>query len=586
MAGDQERASQVRPSQVRYEVNDVPPQRLAAALGAQSTALILAGIVLTPLIVLRAAGVEEGFAPWAVFMAMLVSGSVTVIQAVRIGRIGAGYILFMGTSGAFISVAVAAIEAGGLALLMSLIVASSLMQFPLAHKLGLLRRIITPAVGGTAIMLIAVTVMPIAFSMLTELPDVEGVDPDGAPAAAIATLVVILGISIFGARRWRLWSPLLGVLVGYAVALPFGIVELDALARAPWIGLPSFAWPGFDLSFGPAFWELLPAFLIVTLVGAIETFGDGIAIQRVSWRRPRAVDFRAVQGAVYADGLGNLLSGLAGTLPNTTYSTSVAVVDMTGVAARRVAVWGGAILILLAFSPKLAQAILSIPSPVAGAYIVMLLLLLFMHGLKLAVDDGLTFEKTLIVGFGFWMGVGFQDKEIFQAYLPHWAASLLNNGMTAGTLVAITLTLLLGLKQRRRRRLEVPLAPASIAKVQDFLQEAAKAEGWDRPAIRRLQLAAEETFVVMLERQGGDQEGEVRKLGMTVRPDEGALELDIVAAPQGANLEDQLQHFAKGEAAPEEALSFRILASIVEDLRHQQFHGTDFVTLRVVCRAL
>lgn len=571
------------PSQVLYEVNDLPPQRLAAALGAQNIALILAGIVLTPLIVLRAAGVEEGFAPWVVFMAMLVSGGVTIIQALRVGRIGAGYVLFMGTSGAFISVAVAAIEAGGLALLMSLIVASSLLQFPLAHKLGLLRRIITPAVGGTAIMLIAVTVMPIAFSMLTQIPETEAVDRDGAPIAAITTLAVILGVSIFAGRRWRLWSPLFGVLVGYAVALPFGIVDTAGLTAAPWIGLPVFAWPGFDLSFGSAFWELLPAFLIVTLVGAIETFGDSIAIQRVSWKQPRAVDFRAVQGAVYADGLGNLLSGLGGTLPNTTYSNSVAVVDMTGVAARRVAVWGGSILIALAFSPKLAQTILSIPSPVAGAYIVTLLLLLFMHGLQLVVTDGLTFEKTLVVGFGFWLGVGFQDQAIFYNYLPEWAASLLSNGMTAGTLVAIILTLLLGLKQGRRKRLEVALAAASIAKVQDFLQDFARAEGWDRPAIRRLQLAAEETLVVMLERASP---GEARRLAITARPVEGAIELDIVAAPQGANLEDELQQLARSEAEPEDSLSFRILASIVEELRHQQYHGTDFLTLRVACRAL
>ena len=36
--------------------------------------------------------------------------------------------------------------------------------------------------------------------------------------------------------------------------------------------------------------------MFVTLVGAIETIGDAIAIQRVSWRQPRAVDFRALQG--------------------------------------------------------------------------------------------------------------------------------------------------------------------------------------------------------------------------------------------------------------------------------------------------
>ena len=571
-----------QPSTVRFEAGDRPPERLAAALGAQTVALIVAGIVLTPVIVLRAGGVEADFAAWAIFVALLVSGVTTIVQARPVWRIGAGYVLFMGTSGAFISVAVSAIQEGGMALLMTLIVASSLVQFPLAAKLGLLRRIITPTVGGTAIMLIAVTVMPIAFGLLSKLPPLPGAEPAGAPASAAVTFLVIVAVSIFGARRWRLWSPLFGLVCGMAVAAAFGILDTAPFAAAAWIGLPDFAWPGLDLSFGPAFWGLLPAFLIVTLVGAIETFGDGIAIQRVSWRKPRAVDFRSVQGAVYADGLGNLLSGLGGTLPNTTYSTSIAVVDMTGVAARRVAVWGGVFLIALAFSPKLAALLLMVPSPVAGAYIVVLLVLLFMHGLTLVTEGGLTYEKGLVVGLGFWLGVGFQDQAIFYEWLPGWAAALLSNGMTAGTLVAILLTLLLGLKRGRGRKLQVPLAAASVPQVHAFVQQLAEEAGWDRAAVNRLQLAAEETLVVMLERE----DGAPRDLRIEARLEETAVELDIVAGPRGANLEDELVRHARADAAPEDALSFRILASIVDELRHQQYHGTDFVTLKVSSRPL
>ena len=112
---------------------------------------------------------------------------------------------------------------------------------------------------------------------------------------------------------------MIGVIAGSLVAVAFGLYDSGAVGRAAWVGIPNTAWPGFDLSFGPVFWALLPAFVFVTLVGAIETIGDGVAIHRVSWRRPRAVDFRAVQGAVAADGAGNLLSGLVGTVPNTTY---------------------------------------------------------------------------------------------------------------------------------------------------------------------------------------------------------------------------------------------------------------------------
>ena len=105
--------------------------------------------------------------------------------------------------------------------------------------------------------------------------------------------------------------------------MPFGLYDLQTIIEAPWVGVPFRSWPGLNLTPGVEFWALLPAFIIVTMVGAIETVGDGIAIQQVSRRRPRATDFRVVQGALNADGVGNLLSGLMGTLPNTTYSSSL-----------------------------------------------------------------------------------------------------------------------------------------------------------------------------------------------------------------------------------------------------------------------
>ena len=99
----------------------------------------------------------------------------------------------------------------------------------------------------------------------------------------------------------------------------------------------------------------------------VQELGGLQTIQRLSKRTQEPIDFRTVQGAVNADGLGNLLSGFAGTLPNTTYSTSLSVVDLTGVASRRVGLFGGLFLILIAFSPKISALLTSIPSPVAGA---------------------------------------------------------------------------------------------------------------------------------------------------------------------------------------------------------------------------
>ena len=84
---------------------------------------------------------------------------------------------------------------------------------------------------------------------------------------------------------------------------------------------------------------------------------------------PRAIDFRAIQGSLNADGLGNLLSGLAGTVPNSTYSLSSSVAQITGIASRVVGMSVAGFFFLFALLPKLIAAVLAIPSPVVGAYL-------------------------------------------------------------------------------------------------------------------------------------------------------------------------------------------------------------------------
>ncbi len=569
-----------RSSPIRYEADETPPAALSFGLGLQLAILCIAGIVLTPAIVIRAAGGTEAYLSWALFAAVAVSGATTIIQAVRVGRIGAGYVLMMGTSGAFIAICVTALAQGGPAMLATLVVISSLFQFALSNRLSLLRRILTPTVAGTVIMLIAVTVMPIVFDMLTEVP--EGSPAPGAALSALATIAAIIGIGLKATGTLRLWAPVIGIVAGTVVAAFFGLYDTGRIAEAAWIGVPAGAWPGFDLSFGPTFWALLPAFVFVTLVGAIETIGDAVAIQRVSWRRDRAVDFRTVQGAVAADGVGNLLSGLAGTVPNTTYSSSVSVTELTGVAARSVGVAAGIVFIVMAFLPKALALILAIPGPVAAAYITVLIAMLFVVGMRIVVQDGIDHRNSLIAGVSFWIGVGLQSGVIFPEYFSEFAGGLLQNGMTGGGLIAILLTLFVELTEPRRRRIEVEFDTSALPKIRKFLAEFASASGWDAAMEFRLDAASEETLLTLLNQ---DQSGESlkRRLLVVAHKHAGEAILEFVAAPGTANLEDRIALLGEQAAATsiEREVSLRLLRHLASSVRHQQYHDTDIVTIRV-----
>ena len=567
--------------EVRYQPDERPPAALAFGLGSQQAVLCIAGVVLTPVIVIRAAGGNDSYLTWAVFAALLVSGLTTIMQAVRLGRIGAGYPLLMGTSGAFIAVCVTALVEGGPGLLATLVTISALFQFALSERLSLLRRIVTPTVAGTVIMLIAVTVMPIVFGMLDDVP--EGTSPAAAPASAATTFIVIAALALRATGVWRLWMPLIGLAAGCAVASFFGLYDIESVLTASWVGIPSGGWPGFDVGFGPAFWGLLPAFVFVTLIGATETIGDSIAIQRVAWRKPRAVDFRAVQGAVAADGAGNLLSGLAGTVPNTTYSTSIAITELTGVAARSVGVWIGIVFVVAAFLPIVAALLLAIPSPVVAAYMTVLLSLLFVLGMRIVVQGGVDYRKATIAGTAFWVGVGFQNQVIFADYFGEWWGSLLGNGMTAGGLTAIVLTVFMELTGPRSKRIETALTVEALPDVVAFLREFASRRRWSEHALQRLCSAGEETLLSLVQPKGNAAAGAERRLLVIARASGKAAELEFVAAPGEENLEDRMVLLTEhgGGAPAEHEISLRLLRHYASSVYHQQYHDTDIVTVRV-----
>ncbi len=565
---------------VRYEPDERPPAALALGLGFQFAMLAVAGIVLTPAIVVRAAGGGDAFLSWATFAALAISGVTTVLQAVRVGRVGSGHVLLMGTSAAFIAVCVTAITEGGPGLLATLVTVSALFQFALSARLSLLRRLLTPTVCGTVIMLIPVTLMPIMFGLLTDVP--AGSAPAAAPVSATATLVVTVLVTLRAAGVWRLWAPVIGIGTGCAVASVFGLYDVQRIAAAGWVGLPAGGWPGFNLDFSIAFWSLLPAFIFVTLIGAIETIGDSVAIQRVSRRKARAIDFRVVQGAVAADGVGNLLSGLAGTVPNTTYSSSVSVTEITGVAARSVGVCIGVLFVGLAFLPKFMALILAIPGPVAGAYTIVLMATLFVLGMKVIVEDGVDYRKGVVAGVGFWIGLGFQNELIFADSLGVFGG-LLGNGMTSGGLAAILMTLFLELSRPRRQRVRTPLSVDAYPAIDAFLGKFAASRGWGKAMSERLRAVGEETLLALIRKDEEEAGQPERHVHLVARSDGRAAELEFVAAAAESNIEDQMALLGERTAGEPVDLevSLRLLRHYASSVRHQQYHDTDVVTVRV-----
>ena len=569
-----------------YEPDDPIPKTLALGLGIQLAALAINGVVLLPTIVFRAGDAEE-LISWAVFASVLACGISAILQSMRVGRIGSGYALTHVSSAIFIAVCAEALLRGGAGLLATLVVITALAQVVLSMRLSLLRRILTPVITGTMIMLLPVTVMPVLFDMLNEVP--TGTPAYMGPLSAGITICVILVMVLRGRGILRLWAPAAGIVVGSLVSAYFGIYDVGRVADAGWIGIPSESPPGLNLHFDASFWALLPAFLFVALVGSTKSIALVVSAQRVATRRSQAVNYRAVQRAVTAEGVGNLFAGLAGTMPNTPHAGAVAAVEITGVAARSTAFAAGLVLLTLAFLPKALAIILAIPAPVVAAAITVVMATLFAVGLREVVRSmDASPRNGLIAGVSFWVGIASEFDLVFSGYISDLAGGLLSNGLTTGGLVAFLLT---ALTARRKSRIRGKLDMAELPRIQEFLRKFAASRGLNS-ILERMEAATEEALLTLLQSRDeldgsdatrGDERQELR-LTASKKENHAVLEFRVGAAGNDElNLQDQLEWIDDRVEITqiEHDVSLRLLRHLATSVRHQQFHDMDILTLHV-----
>jgi NCS2 family nucleobase:cation symporter-2/xanthine permease XanP len=520
-----------------------------------------------------------------VFASLLAVGISTLIQVRRIGPVGAGALLPMFTAAVSIPFCITAVVDGGPGTLLSLVVVTGVLQIIISKWVVILRRIVTPVVSGIVIMILSVTLASVVFALLDGAAQEE---PMAAPLTAMITLAMVAALSLRHSAVLRLWGPVIGIVVGCIAAAGFGIFDLSLVKEAPWVGIPTEV-PDLAPSFGVHFWVLLPSFLFLAIIFSIHANGETIAQQRVAWRDNRAVDFRQVQGGMAAGGVSNMLAGIGGAVPNIINSGIISFSQTTGIAARRVGYCIAFIFIAAAFLPKVSGLIASIPAPVMTGYLMMVTGTLLVDGTRLVIQNEQNRQKVVVAGICFWIGASFHFNLFYlPSFGPVWD-SLFKSAITTGGLAAVVMILYLEFTNPRRMRFQSSLHVDSLPDLNKFMTRFATNRGWNDAMKERLSAVAEETLLTLapldltLDLLDSDDPGEDRTLIVLAASDGSVADLEFIGGGKEANLEDRIRQLQQHDTQDpvEEELSLRLLRSFAQSVRHQQYHGTDIITVRV-----
>ena len=419
----------------------------------------------------------------------------------------------------------------------ALVMVSGLFQIAVAMRLSWIRWLITPTASGTIILLLFMTIVGSIFGNTVHV--VAGASSAATPVCIGLTLLVTLGLLLYGSGVWRAWGPIIGLAAGCMAAAAFGIYDISAIGEARVAGLHLAGRPALGLDFGPVFWSLLPAFLFVSISVVSHTASAAVTTQRVSWRGERAVDYQRVQGGIAGIGVGTVLAGLAGTMPIAVSSRGIFLIQQTGCAYRYVGMLTGVILIAIAFSPKIWSLLIGIPNIVSATFLLVIISPLVLEGMILILRDGPDVRKGLVVGISLLTGLGFQFNLINLPTDGLWG-SMLQNGLTAGSVVVVVLTLLTQYSGRgRRRRFNTELSADALPGINAFLEDFSEVRHWDTAMTARLQSVAEEITQILVHQN--PNRGAGGRLLIFASNDGEVAELEFIGAPgNNRNLEDQI----------------------------------------------
>lgn len=426
-------------SKLLYGIEDKPPFAVSLVLALQHILAAFAGIIAVPLVVGSALGLEVNQTAMMVSATIFASGITTVLQSRGLGPIGSRVSGMMGTDFTFVNPSIAVGSKFGVAGIVGATITAAFTEIILSRFIKPLMRFFPPLITGTVVSLIGITLLPVSVDWAAG--GYGAADYGSGKNLLIAFIIMCftLALSHFGKGMWSTASVFIGMIFGYLVCIPLGMVDLTAVNEAAWVALPNIFSYGFTFDLASTM-SFVPAYVVST----IGTVGIMMAIGEASGTKVSSD--RAASG-VLADGLGSMISGIFGGGPNTAFSQNVGLITLTKVASRHVMILAGIILTFLGVFPKLSALISVMPSPVLGGVGVIMFGLVAAQGLKTLGQVQLGDRELLIISVAFALGIGVTVRPEILSGLPTALQMILSSGISTGTLAALILNVVLKEKQ-------------------------------------------------------------------------------------------------------------------------------------------
>jgi uric acid transporter len=420
-----------------HPVDEILPYGQMAAVGLQHVLVMYAGAIAVPLIVGGALRLPKDQIAFLINADLFACGIATLIQCIGFWRIGIRLPVVMGVTfaavGPIVAMAASSVAITGI---FGAVITAGVFTLAVAPFASRLVRYFPPLVTGTIITVIGVTLLRIGINWAGGGVAAKNFgDPTNLAIVALVLATIVAINKLFAGFVANI-AVLLGLVVGFAVALAVGMVDFAGVYDADWVALV------YPFRFGAPTFELgaIVSLCIVMIVVMVESTGMFLALGEICDKQIGPSD---IERGLAADGLGTIIGGVFNTFPYTSFSQNVGLVGVTGVRSRWVVAVAGGILIALGLLPKLGTIVASIPQPVLGGAGLVMFGMVAATGIRiLARVDYALRHNLLIIAISIAVGMIPLVAPTFFAQVPKSLGPLVTSGITLAAISAVALNAL------------------------------------------------------------------------------------------------------------------------------------------------
>lgn len=443
-----------KPANLIYGVDDKPPLRVSLLLGLQH-AFTMSSCLVIPVVIGRETGASFLEIQALVCFSMIAAGIGTILQAIRKGPLGSGYLCPNLVGPPYLSVSVQAAWIGGLPLMFGMTMVAGVFEMLFATVANKLKKLFPTEITGLVVIMIAISLVPLGVSKFLGIDYMGDSINSKELIVAVITLLSMIGFNIWGKGKWKLYCVLIGLGIGYLLSFSMGIVsknDFQAFWNAPWFSLPGKGVRVFSFRFD---WGLVMPFVIISLCQSVKTIGNIITCQKIndeSWKEP---DMKNIGKGLMADGLSTAISGFLGGAATDTSASNVGLSVATSATSRILAYFAGIIFAAMAFSPKLTAVFSIMPRPIMGAIVIFAACFMVISGVEILMSIKMDGRKTFIIGLSMVFGLSAIILPDLYNRVPSWLNPILSSSLTLSTILAIILNQIFNIGKKKVSEIEV-----------------------------------------------------------------------------------------------------------------------------------